>query len=572
MKRKLRATGVVAALALVVPISLSTPANADMTSYTLTAPKEIAAQYPLPFTGTVAPAFAPSATAKALTSTPDVGPVGTPFVIAGTGLAANATVTLVWVTKQAAWKAEVDPTTVNYRGVAYSSLSIVIGTATTDASGAFSFSTKAPDDFGLAHDIYALVNGVVVGKGGYEISRAVSISPTSGPIGTPITITYSGLGASLYTSGAAVNYDNKYAGELLSLWNRGHGTATIIASGAPGTHYISVQDAIGIQYMNILQAPVPNAVGATVTFKVTKDAGLIKPYISWPEVVTPSAAARTTMTTTGLDPAAVNAVTTLNPTSGPVLSKTHVHVTGLPTDGAVDLKFSTVVGSRVDCPNGSTSCWKFNQIPVGSATVTGGVLDADVTIPDNLGGYHVIQVVKAGVVEAQAPFYVKESIEVFKDASGKEIGLGVATADNSLSHLPAGVGTPTYTFKQGQEFTISMRGVGWTQMDNTLNVTYDNSHIGYGCGFNSNGYMAIHLVATGEPGTHVIDLYPNLYSANPSFSDTQYGMLPLLSGGHDSPALALGYQVPSIHFTIKVVSNAPAKVVKKVVKKTAAKK
>ncbi len=559
MKRNTRALSGLAALALLVPLGISVPASADMSSYTLYAPKEMLAKYPYPFTGTVAPAFTPTAAAKGLTATPDVGPVGTPFVVAGTGLAANATVTLVWSTKEAGWNAEVDPTTVNYRGVSYRPLNVVMGTVTTDANGAFSFATNAPDDFGLAHDIYALVNGAVVGKGGYEIARSVSISPTSGPIGTPITITYSGLGASLYTSGAAINYDNKYAGEMLSLWNRGHGTATIIASGRPGKHYISVQDAIGIQYMNILQAPVPNAVGATKVFTVTKDAGLVKPYITWPDDVTPTADARTTFVANAIDPSASKAVATATPARGPVLSKTHLKVSGLPTDGSVDLKFSTVVGSRVDCPNGSTSCWKFNGIALGTGTVTGGNLEQDVTIPDNLGGYHVIQVLQGGKLLAQVPFYVMESIEVFKDAKGKQIGLGVATADLSLAHLPAGVGTPTYTFKQGQAFTISMRGVGWTQMDNTLNVTYDNSHIGYGCGFNSNGYMAIHLVATGEPGTHTIDLYPNLYSANPSFKDTQYGMLPLLSGGHDSPALALGYKVPSIHFTIRVVADTPAK-------------
>ena len=188
-----------------------------------------------------------------------------------------------------------------------------------------------------------------------------------------------------------------------------------------------------------------------------------------------------------------------------------------------------------------------------SATVKDGVLDTEVTIPDNLGGFHAVQVMQGGKLLAQAPFYVKASLEVFKDANGKVLTVGVARADTSPEKLPAGIGKPTYTFKQGEPFVISVKGVGWTQMDNTMNVTYDNSHIGYGCGFNSNGYMVVHLVATGEPGTHTIDLWPNLYSANPSFADTQYGMLPLLSGGHDSPALALGYQVPSIHVTIRIV-------------------
>lgn len=553
MKPNHRAIGALAALTLLVPIALSAPANADTSTYNLSAPKEIAAQYPLPFTGTLTAAPVAVASAKALTTLPDNGIVGTPFTLSASGLAANAAVTLVWGTTDAAWRAEVDPSTVNYRGTKYTKINVIMGNVTTDANGSFSYSTKAPADFGSVHDIYALVNGVVVAKGGFEIRRYVSISPKSGPIGTPITLTYSGLGASLYQSGSAVNYDNKLAGEMLSLWNRGHGTATIIASGRPGMHYISIQDAIGIQYLNILQSPVPNATGGTVAFRVTKDAGLIKPYITWPEVVTPSADARTTLQLSAIDPSAAKAVATLTPTSGPVLSKTRLHVTGLPVDGTVDLKFSTVVGSRVDCPNGSTSCWKFNPLPLGTGTVSGGVLDQDVTIPDNLGGFHVVQVLQGGKLMAQSVFLVKHSIDVFKDAKGKVISVGVARADNSLAKLPAGVGAPTYTFKPGEEFTISIRGVGWTQMDNTMNVTYDNSHIGYGCGFNSNGYMVIHLVATGEPGTHTVDLWPNLYSSNPSFADTQYGMLPLLSGGHDSPALGLGYQVPSIHFTIRVV-------------------
>ena len=554
MKRMQRALSATAVIALIASFGVTTSANADMTAYTLKAPKEILAQYPLPYTGTVTTAPVPVATAKAISAMPDNGIVGTAFKLSATGLPANAAVTLVWNTTEAAWRADVDPTTVNYRGTKYTKLSVVMGTTTTDANGALNYETKAPQDFGSVHDIYALVNGVVVAKGGFEIRRYVKISPTSGPLGTPITITYSGLGSSLYQSGAAVNYDNKFAGEMLALWTRGHGTATIIASGKPGMHYISVQDAIGIQYMNILQSPVPNATGDTKAFRVTKDPGLIKPYFIWPDAVTPVADAHTTDVAGSVDPSAAKAVATLTPSSGPVLSKTRLKVTGLPVDGAVDLKFSTVVGSRVDCPNGSTSCWKFNPMSLGSATVTGGVLDADVTIPDNLGGFHVVQVMQGGKLMAQSLFYVKASLDVFKDAKGKVVSVGLARADTRAEKLPAGVGTPTYTFKQGEAFTVSVRGVGWTQMDNTMNVTYDNSHVGYGCGFNSNGYMVVHMVATGEPGTHTVDLWPNLYSANPSFADTQYGMLPLLSGGHDSPALALGYQVPSIHFTIKVVA------------------
>jgi hypothetical protein len=134
------------------------------------------------------------------------------------------------------------------------------------------------------------------------------------------------------------------------------------------------------------------------------------------------------------------------------------------------------------------------------------------------------------------------------------MGLATANDANTPAALAAGQsGVGSHTFKDGQEFTISINGVGWTQLDNTLGVDYDNSYIGYSCGFNSNGYMVVHLKAIGAPGTHLIDLYPMLYSLSPSFPDTPYGMVPMLSAGRDYPGLALGYQVPSIHFAITIV-------------------
>ena len=53
------------------------------------------------------------------------------------------------------------------------------------------------------------------------IDRSATISPTKGPIGTPITITYHGLGSSLYEGGASLHYDNHFTGALTANWTRG---------------------------------------------------------------------------------------------------------------------------------------------------------------------------------------------------------------------------------------------------------------------------------------------------------------------------------------------------------------
>jgi len=126
---------------------------------------------------------------------------------------------------------------------------------------------------------------------------------------------------------------------------------------------------------------------------------------------------------------------------------------------------------------------------------------------------------------AQAPYYIKRSL----------------------------VSLPTVAVKEGQVFQVHLKGIGWTQLDNTVAVDYDNSYIGYGCGFNSNGDVVLNIVATGGPGTHLIDGYPLLYSQQPSYANTPYGMQPLLTYAQDDPGLALGYQLPAFRMAITVV-------------------
>lgn len=554
LSRKYRALAVKVAIVSLVPMAgIATTASADLTpttALTLGAPAGTVAPA-LPFTGVKAAAFTTPSSMQNLVVTPTQGVVGTPVVITGSKLPANSAVQLTWSTADGNWIVDVQPATVNYLGNSFTKYSLNIATVTTDANGAFTYSFKAPEDFGGSHDIYAVADGAAIAHGGFQMVRSFTMSPTSGPVGTPITITYTGMGASLYTAGASVLYDNHYAGEIQAMWTRGTAKFTIRAAGGVGRHDVQVEDAINFSYLNIIQSPVPYANSGEGTFTVTKDPGLVPASIEFPAKVTPSIAARTTLSTAGLDQAS-KAVAKLSVNEGPILTKTVLSVTGIPTTGEHRLVYSTVVGNRVNCTG---QCWAFNPLPLGTVNVTDGTVNKEITIPDNLGGNHVIQVMKGDVIEAQVPFYVKESILPFYDKSGKLLSMGTAKWDPIITATSAAAGQAgegATTFKQGEDFTISIKGVGWTQMDNTLAVTYDNSYIGYGCGFNSNGFMVIHLKATGAPGTHIIDLHPLLYTNQPSFANTPYGMVPVLSYAHDFPGLAIGYQVPAIHLSIRV--------------------
>ncbi|MGB8197356.1 MAG: hypothetical protein WCF25_10165 [Acidimicrobiales bacterium] len=546
-------------IATLIPVGLFAGISAADTTpavvavpYALTAPTGIPGVAALPFTGVTSTAFTLPATMGNLVVTPDQGVTGTPMAITGSGLPASSSIQLTWSTDSATWLADVEPNTVNYMGTSYSKFTVNMVTVTTSATGTFSFKTTAPADFGGVHDIYAVQNGVALAHGGFELLRILSVTPRSGPIGTPITITYTSMGASLYTGGAEVLWDNHYTGEMQANWTRGTASVTIRAAGPIGTHFIQVGNAISFMYLNVIQSPIPYTNGGMIKFKVTKDNGPPKAFITWPATLAPTDSQVTTMSTAGLDPAS-NAVASLSVSRGPVDSPTTLTVTGLPTNGPATLVWSTVVGNRVNC---ASTCWSFSSVPLGSATVTNGSIDQKITVPDGLGGYHVVQVMDGSTIEAQVPFYVKESIVPFFNKAGHVISMGLATANDSdtVTAIAAGQsGVGSHTFKDGQEFTISIKGVGWTQLDNTLGVDYDNSYIGYSCGFNSNGYMVVHLKAIGAPGTHLIDLYPMLYSLSPSFPSTPYGMVPMLSANRDYPGLALGYQVPSIHFAITIV-------------------
>jgi hypothetical protein len=516
MSTKITLRFTVAGAALAGALLLPAPAGATPTPLPIPANPTVA---PLP--GPIAAPSTPAANMGVLKTTPDIGTAGTAFTISGTGLAPGKDVSLVWSTANVTWVVDARPDSVDYLGRKADKLNVVFASSKTDDRGAFTVKLKAPRDFGGIHDIYAVVDGVQVAKGGFLIARAATMTPKKGPIGTMITLKYSGLGSSLYEGGASVQYDNHYVGAVMANWTRGVATVKFRASGPVGRHTIEIADAISFDYLNIPQSPIPWAVGHRFTFTVTKDAGPPAAQIDWPMPITPTVDAKTTVSAVSLLVGQASA--TLSQSSGTVLSKVDVSATGLAPSTPVSLVWSTVVGNRVNC---SGTCWSFVSVPLGNGTATAdGSLKATVQVPDGLGGWHVIQVMQGGQVKTQVPYFVKRSV----------------------------AGISALKVKAGQPFTIHLKGLGWTQLDNTIAVDYDNSYIGYGCGFNSNGDVVLNLVATGAPGTHLIDMYPLLYTQQPSYPNTPYGMVPVLTYARDLPGLALGYQLPAIRLAIEVV-------------------
>lgn len=515
--RKRVAAGTLAALSL-----LALPAVAFAEPVPLAAPA-IPGVAALP--GPVVDPGKPAVEMKLLRTTPDIALSGAGITISGSNLPPDKDVTLTWGTANVDWVLDARADSVDYLGRKATKFAVQLARTRTSPTGSFSVELKAPHDFGGLHDIYAVVDGLQVAKGGLLIARSASISPKRGPIGTMITVTYKGLGSSLYEGGAALLYDNKYVGAVMANWTRGVAKVHIRASGPVGTHTIDIADAISFKYLNIEQSPIPWGTGFTFTFTVSKDNGRPAPRIDWPAKVAPTLATRTTLATAGLS-SGTSATAGLTTTSGAVLTKVGVNAAGLTPDAPVELQWATVVGNRVNCTG---TCWSFVTIPLGRATASAaGTVSSQIEVPDGLGGWHVVQVLQGGQVKAQVPYFVKRSF----------VGNGVSSL----------------RLRRGQHFTIHLKGVGWTQLDNTIAVTYDNSYVGYGCGFNSNGDVVMNMIATGARGTHLIDMYPLLYTQQPSYANTPYGMVPVLSYERDAPGLALGYELPAMRLAITIVN------------------
>jgi hypothetical protein len=106
----------------------------------------------------------------------------------------------------------------------------------------------------------------------------------------------------------------------------------------------------------------------------------------------------------------------------------------------------------------------------------------------------------------------------------------------------------------GTTFRIHLKGVGWSETANIYTVVYDNATSGYACAFNSQGDIEIIMQATGAPGWHFIDLYPAIYKGSERRPNNY--RLPQLTAVDDHP----GEDLPIFRFAFEVVAQSQAPV------------
>ena len=207
--------------------------------------------------------------------TPTNGPAGTPVAVKGEGFPANQELQLVWRTVNGRWKV----TPAEFHGREFVPAAYQIATLRSDQSGRISTSFVAPEDFGFAHDVVVQQGHRLLTQTAFNLDiTAKIIGPTSGPVGSPITIEVQGIGWRELEGSWVLLYDNKFTGFMSAVTTQGTARFTIPATGHAGLHIIEVQHSdFGSPYRNTQQSPVPDRPQFRLDYTITPGAPVLPP-------------------------------------------------------------------------------------------------------------------------------------------------------------------------------------------------------------------------------------------------------------------------------------------------------
>jgi len=170
---------------------------------------------------------------------PTQGPVNTKATLRGNGFPAGKTLQLVWETYVGS----------RVSGNGFASQEKPLDTVKVSADGRIDYAFATPEDLGGLHALMLRDGNTMLARTYFVTQTSiVSISQTSGPVGTPISIHLKGVGWTEYDNIYVVTYDNAYMGYVCGFNSQGDVVINFTAGGAPGEHIIDL-------YPGIYQGP-----------------------------------------------------------------------------------------------------------------------------------------------------------------------------------------------------------------------------------------------------------------------------------------------------------------------------
>lgn len=170
---------------------------------------------------------------------PTQGPGGTRAALNVTGLPAGAEVALIWGTFSGS----------RVSGNGFEPEESELTKLKAGPDGRLTSTITIPDDLGGLHSLSIRSGESTLAKTAFAIeTQIVSMTPTSGPAGTPVTIHLKGVGWTEYDNIYVGTYDNAYMGYACGFNTQGDVVIHFTAAGAPGVHIIDF-------YPGIYQGP-----------------------------------------------------------------------------------------------------------------------------------------------------------------------------------------------------------------------------------------------------------------------------------------------------------------------------
>ena len=348
--------------------------------------------------------------------------VGAEVRVSASNLPASKTVELTWATVTGGWVIE---DYYHFRGKKYGDDHLARTSSRSTRSGRLDARFAIPEDYGGVHEVIALVDGKPVAQDGVEVTQTFEMTPTSGPVGTPIELKVNGLGWRTMESTWVVNWDNQTArlraagtrgirGRAISRDRSGRRSHREAVYGLPGA---------GVPESRAVAESLPSATTVHLPDD-TRDGfasrGLRGAVSAAADVRNLSSRSR---------------VRSSQPTQGPVGTRRCSRGAACQRAGPLQLVWETYVGSRVSGDGYGPNERSLEMQPWFRRSNRFGDRR-----PDDLGGLHGLEMREGDRMLARAYFVVETSIVSMSPKSG-----------------PAG--TPV---------TIHLKGVGWTEYDNIL--------------------------------------------------------------------------------------------------------
>ena len=167
------------------------------------------------------------------------GPVGSRVMLRGDGFPANSSLQLAWQTYVGS----------RVSGNGFEPQEQEFGSVKVGSDGRIESPLTIPDDLGGLHGLALRDGDKTLARAFFVIETSiVSISATSGPVGTPVTIHLKGVGWTEYDNIYVATYDNAYMGYACGFNSQGDVVINFHATGTPGIHIIDL-------YPGIYQGP-----------------------------------------------------------------------------------------------------------------------------------------------------------------------------------------------------------------------------------------------------------------------------------------------------------------------------